>query len=160
MYQTRDVSLMAERLEDEIGYSNSSQSHVLLRESEIINTIKNMSDRMADLRQKIARLSRNQNIGAVRTSSALPGIYKQLALGAIDLANSQNNQLPMEQTDEQNPWLIPNNQRSTVLESTLINTNYNDQPLNQLPSVVSPQREPISTPTASATMFKHSYRQM
>ena len=151
MYQLRVESPKPERCDNEISYSNSSRRHVLLRESEIINTIKNMSDRMADLQQKIAKLSRNQNNGAVRTSSALPGTSQQLALGAIDLANSQNNQSPVEQTDEQNPWLIPNNQRSTVLESTLINTNYNDQPLNQLPSVVSPQREPISTPTASAT---------
>ena len=151
MYQARDVSLMPEKPEDEIGYSNSIQSHVLLRESEIVNSIEAMSDRMADLQQKIARLYRNQNNGAVRTSSALPGISQQLTLGGINLANSQNNQSPVEQTDEENPWLLPQNRRSTVLESTLINTSYNDQPLNQLPSMVSPKREPISAPTVTAT---------
>ena len=55
MYQLRDVSPKPERCDNEISYSNSSRNHVLLRESEIINTIKNMSDRMADLQQKIAR---------------------------------------------------------------------------------------------------------
>ena len=45
------------------------------------------------------------------------------------------------------------NRRSTVSEGTLINTtcHCNDQPLNQISSVVSPKRGPTSAPTVTAT---------
>ena len=149
MYQTRDVSLMPVRSEDEISYSNSTQSQVLLRESDIINTIKNMSDRMADLQQKIARLSGNQNDGALRTPRATAAcLAQQPTQGATSHSNTQIAQSVFE---EQNPWLLPQNRRSTVSEGTLINTNYNDQPLNQISSMVSIKREPIAAQTVTAT---------
>ena len=149
MYQLSDVSPKPERCDNEISYSNSSRRHVLLRESDIINTIKNMSDRMADLQQKIARLSGNQNDAALITPCATAAcLEQQPTLGATSHSNTQIAQSVFE---EQNPWLLPQNRRSTVLEGTLINANYNDQPLNQLSSMVSIKREPIAAQTVTAT---------
>ena len=148
MYQTRDVSLMPVRSEDEISYSNSTQSQVLLRESDIINTIKNMSDRMADLQQKIARLSGNQNDGALRTPRATAAA-QQPTLGATNHYNTLIDQSVFDDSEEQNPWLLPQNRRSTVLEGTLVYTKYNDRPLNQLSSVVSAKREPKAASTVT-----------
>ena len=147
MYQTRDVSLMPVRSEDEIRYSNSTQSHVLLRESDIVNTIKNISDRMADLQQKIARLSGNQNDGALRTPYAC--LAQQPTLRATNHSNTLIAQSVFDDSEEQNPWLLPQNRRSTVLEGTLIYTNYNGLPLNQLSSLVSPKREPKAASTVT-----------
>ena len=152
MYQLRDVSPKPERCDNEISYSNSSRRHVLLQESEIINTIKNMSDRMADLQQKIAGLSRNENYSALRTPHATTAsLVQQPILGATNHSNILLSQSVFDESEDQNPWLIPQNRRSTVSEGTLINTNYNDQPLNQISSVVSIKREPIAAQTVTAT---------
>ena len=125
---------------------------MLLRESEIINTIKNMSDRMTDLQQKIARLSGNQNYSALRTPhTTAASLVQQPTLGATNHSNILLTQSVFEESEEQNPWLLPQNRRSTVSEGTLINTNYNDQPLNQISSMVSIKREPIAAQTVTAT---------
>ena len=108
MYQLRDVSPKPERSYNEISYRNSSRRRVLIQESEIINSIKNMSDRMADLQQKIARLSGKQNYGALRTPHATAAsLAQQPTLGAMGQFSTLLAQSVFDDSEEQNPWLLP-----------------------------------------------------
>ena len=154
MNQQIKVSHSPESSDDEIIHSRRSHRHALPQmpqESQLIHTVKRMSDRMIELQQKIARLSRTQSRGAVSTLGATHGFSQQPTIGATNHSNTLIAQSVFDDSEEQNPWLLPRTRRSSLLEGTLINTNYNDQPLNQLSSVVSPKREPISAPTVTAT---------
>ena len=53
--------------------------------------------------------------------------------------------------DTGNASICYDSRRSNVSEDTLINTSYNDQPLNQISSMVSIKREPIAAQTVTAT---------
>ena len=147
MYQLRDASLIPESSDIEKN-SNSYQGCLLPQappEAELINTVRCMSDKMAELQREITKLSKTQNSGVVMTSDASTRVSQQPALGAINQTSTHYNQPPTENTEEeQDTWLIPRNRRSSVLESNLLGPNYNDPHLSQLLPVVSPKREPIS----------------
>ena len=146
MSQDRMASHTPDTSDEETNYSSRYQRRTMpdVQLPDLINTVKHLSDSMREMRQQLAQLNMAQNNGAIMSPSATASLSGQRILEPIRLSNndSQLNEAFIENAEEQNPWLLPKNRNSVVLESALLGPNYNDQPLNHSAPRVSPKREP------------------
>ena len=109
MSQYRMASHTPDTSDEETNYSSRYQRRTRPQLPDLINTVKHPSDSMREMRQQLAQLNVAQNNGAFLRPSAAASLSGQRILEPIRLSNndSQLNEAFIENTEEQDPWLIP-----------------------------------------------------